>query len=247
MIASLTGIDPETSASACRSRSPTRTSRPSGRCSRSSLLADWPGGGCAVDVELSDEQRFLQQTVRKFLEHAAPLSALRERAERGEPPFDRDYWRRAAGLGLAAVLVPEEFGRHRIRAARARPGHRGGGDGPADRARPAAGRDLGRGRRAGAGRGTPDQQRAVPAGRWPRSLLAAWAVAEAPDVVGAGRGRDQPQRADGRAGCSPATRPRWRRPTSRTVLPGDAPGPTTGMASSWCPVSRRPVRPAAAQ
>jgi alkylation response protein AidB-like acyl-CoA dehydrogenase len=63
-----------------------------------------------VDVELSEEQRFLQQTVAKFLEHAVPLSALRERAERDEPPFTRAYWGQAAELGLAAVLVPEEFG-----------------------------------------------------------------------------------------------------------------------------------------
>jgi alkylation response protein AidB-like acyl-CoA dehydrogenase len=63
-----------------------------------------------VDVELSEEQRFLQQTVAKFLEHAVPLSALKERAERDEPPFTRAYWGQAAELGLAAVLVPEEFG-----------------------------------------------------------------------------------------------------------------------------------------
>jgi alkylation response protein AidB-like acyl-CoA dehydrogenase len=63
-----------------------------------------------VDVELSEEQRFLQQTVAKFLEHAVPLSALKVRAERDEPPFTRAYWGQAAELGLAAILVPEEFG-----------------------------------------------------------------------------------------------------------------------------------------
>jgi alkylation response protein AidB-like acyl-CoA dehydrogenase len=62
-----------------------------------------------VDLDLSDEQRFLQQTVRKFLENSAPLSALRERAA-SEPPLTRDYWHQAAGLGLTAILVPEEFG-----------------------------------------------------------------------------------------------------------------------------------------
>jgi alkylation response protein AidB-like acyl-CoA dehydrogenase len=63
-----------------------------------------------VDIDLSEEQRFLQQTVAKFLEHEVPLAAVKERAERGEPPFTRAYWRQAAELGLAAVLVPEEFG-----------------------------------------------------------------------------------------------------------------------------------------
>jgi alkylation response protein AidB-like acyl-CoA dehydrogenase len=63
-----------------------------------------------VDIDLSDEQRFLQETVRKFLEHEAPLSATREKAARAEPPLTRDFWRGAAELGVAAVLVPEEFG-----------------------------------------------------------------------------------------------------------------------------------------
>jgi alkylation response protein AidB-like acyl-CoA dehydrogenase len=63
-----------------------------------------------VDIDLSEEQRFLQQTVAKFLEHAVPLAALKERAERDEPPFTRAYWRQVAELGLAAIGVPEEFG-----------------------------------------------------------------------------------------------------------------------------------------
>lgn len=63
-----------------------------------------------MQVDLSDEQRFLQQTVRKFLEDAVPLAVLRERAGAGEPPVTRDYWQQAAELGLTAVLVPEEFG-----------------------------------------------------------------------------------------------------------------------------------------
>lgn len=63
-----------------------------------------------MDVDLSEEQRFLQQTVAKFFEHEVPLAALKERAERGEPAFTRAYWQQAAELGLAAVLVPEELG-----------------------------------------------------------------------------------------------------------------------------------------
>ena len=35
---------------------------------------------------------------------------MRERAGKGEPPFDRDYWQRAAELGWTAMLVPEEHG-----------------------------------------------------------------------------------------------------------------------------------------
>lgn len=63
-----------------------------------------------MDIELSDEQRFLQETVRKFLEHEAPLSAIRQRAAAGEPPLVPGYWPRAAELGVAAMFVPEEYG-----------------------------------------------------------------------------------------------------------------------------------------
>jgi alkylation response protein AidB-like acyl-CoA dehydrogenase len=64
----------------------------------------------AVDVNLTDEQRFLQETARKFLEQAAPLSALRAAAADGAPPLTRSYWEQAASLGFAAMLTPEEFG-----------------------------------------------------------------------------------------------------------------------------------------
>jgi alkylation response protein AidB-like acyl-CoA dehydrogenase len=63
-----------------------------------------------MDIELSDEQRFLQETVRKFLEHEAPVSAVRQRAADGEPPLPAGFWSRLAELGVAAMLVPEEYG-----------------------------------------------------------------------------------------------------------------------------------------
>jgi alkylation response protein AidB-like acyl-CoA dehydrogenase len=66
--------------------------------------------GGIVEVELNEEQRILQQTVREFLEREAPLSALRERAAKNDSPFDPDYWQRAATLGFAAMLVPEDLG-----------------------------------------------------------------------------------------------------------------------------------------
>jgi alkylation response protein AidB-like acyl-CoA dehydrogenase len=63
-----------------------------------------------VNVNLTDEQRFLLETARKFLEKAAPLSALRAAAADDAPPLTRAYWEQAAGLGFAAMLTPEEFG-----------------------------------------------------------------------------------------------------------------------------------------
>lgn len=63
-----------------------------------------------MEVDLNEEQRILQQTVREFLDREAPLSALRERAAKNDSPFDPDYWQRAAALGFAAMLVPEDLG-----------------------------------------------------------------------------------------------------------------------------------------
>jgi len=63
-----------------------------------------------VEIELSGEQRFLQETVRKFLEQESPLSAVRERAAKGEAPFEPGFWRQAAELGWTAMLIPEEYG-----------------------------------------------------------------------------------------------------------------------------------------
>jgi alkylation response protein AidB-like acyl-CoA dehydrogenase len=48
-------------------------------------------------------------TTQSFLEKEAPLSKLRELHAAGIS-FDPDWWQRAAELGWASLLVPEEFG-----------------------------------------------------------------------------------------------------------------------------------------
>ena len=63
-----------------------------------------------MDVDLTDEKRFLQETARKFLEQAAPVSALRQAALAGAPPLTREFWTQATGLGFAALLTPEHYG-----------------------------------------------------------------------------------------------------------------------------------------
>ncbi len=63
-----------------------------------------------MEVELSEEQRFLQDATRRFLEQESPLLTVREKAGKGEAPFERNYWQRAAELGWTAMLVPEEHG-----------------------------------------------------------------------------------------------------------------------------------------
>ena len=140
-----------------------------------------------MDIDLSDEQRFLQQTVRKFLENSAPLSALRDSATAGSSPLTTDYWRQAAGLGLTAMLVPEEFG--------------GIGTEQPVLDLVIAAEELGRQLAPGpllpvsvvadalARSGTQEQKQQYLPALADGSLLAAWAMAEATDLWEAGGGR----------------------------------------------------------
>ena len=60
-------------------------------------------------LDLSDDQQFFQETVRRFIETETPLTTVRELAD--EPDgFDRAWWRAAAELGFTSFLIPEELG-----------------------------------------------------------------------------------------------------------------------------------------
>jgi alkylation response protein AidB-like acyl-CoA dehydrogenase len=62
-----------------------------------------------VQVELSEDQQFLQETTRKFLAAESPITAVRalQHDPRG---FDAVWWRRGADLGWTSLLVPEADG-----------------------------------------------------------------------------------------------------------------------------------------
>jgi alkylation response protein AidB-like acyl-CoA dehydrogenase len=62
-----------------------------------------------MDLSMTDDQRFFQETTRKFLEQEAPLTAVRALAD--DPAgFDRRWWSRGAELGWTSLLVPEADG-----------------------------------------------------------------------------------------------------------------------------------------
>src|SRR5690242_2492204 len=59
--------------------------------------------------ETNPEQLLFASTAQAFLEKEASLSRLRELHAAGVS-FEADWWRRAAELGWASLLVPEELG-----------------------------------------------------------------------------------------------------------------------------------------
>lgn len=62
-----------------------------------------------MDNGYSDDQNFLRDTTRKFLEAEVPLTTVRDLAE-SQDGFDRGWWKRGAELGWTSMLVPEELG-----------------------------------------------------------------------------------------------------------------------------------------
>jgi alkylation response protein AidB-like acyl-CoA dehydrogenase len=62
-----------------------------------------------MDFGLSEEQRLLEETARRYLETEAPIARVREIVET-PTGHDPALWKGLAELGVAGILVPEEHG-----------------------------------------------------------------------------------------------------------------------------------------
>ena len=62
-----------------------------------------------MDFGLSEEQRLLEETIRRYLDTEAPITRVREIVETATG-HDRPLWEGLAELGVAGILVPEEHG-----------------------------------------------------------------------------------------------------------------------------------------
>lgn len=62
-----------------------------------------------MELDPTEEQRFFQETTRKFLESEMPTSRVRELAKTSDG-FDSAWWRRGAELGWTSLLVAEADG-----------------------------------------------------------------------------------------------------------------------------------------
>ena len=60
---------------------------------------------------LNEEQRFLQDTAKEFLNANAPVAALRKlRDEKDEQGYSSELWQQMAELGWAGIILPEQYG-----------------------------------------------------------------------------------------------------------------------------------------
>ncbi len=62
-----------------------------------------------MDFGLSEEQRLLEEMIRRYLDSEAPITRVREIAET-PTGHDGALWEALAELGVAGILVPEEHG-----------------------------------------------------------------------------------------------------------------------------------------
>jgi len=62
-----------------------------------------------MEFGLSDEQKLLDQTVKKFVEKEVPLERVRELAA-DRQTFDATIWKGLNELGLFGIMVPEQYG-----------------------------------------------------------------------------------------------------------------------------------------
>ena len=62
-----------------------------------------------MDFGLSDEQKLLQDTIRRYLEEKVPTTRVREIMQT-ETAHDPQVWQGLAELGITGLLIPEEHG-----------------------------------------------------------------------------------------------------------------------------------------
>nr|RAW03745.1 hypothetical protein DBT41_11360 [Aerococcus urinae] len=62
-----------------------------------------------MEFALSEEQRMLQDSVRRFLEQNAPLDKVRLAAGNTHS-VQRSLWAGASEMGIPGMLIPEDFG-----------------------------------------------------------------------------------------------------------------------------------------
>lgn len=63
-----------------------------------------------MNLDYSDDQKFLKKEARKFLEARCPMATTRSVLDDDARPFDKELWRSVVEMGWTGVAIPEEWG-----------------------------------------------------------------------------------------------------------------------------------------
>src|SRR5687768_7397348 len=64
----------------------------------------------AMNFDFSDDQKFLKNEARKFLEANCPVSRVRKVLDDDTKAYDAELWAAVAGQGWLGAAIPEEHG-----------------------------------------------------------------------------------------------------------------------------------------
>lgn len=74
-------------------------------------LPDWRREACeAMNFDFSEDQKFLKNEARRFLEANCPTSRVRKVLDDASATWDPDLWKAVAGQGWLGAAIPEEHG-----------------------------------------------------------------------------------------------------------------------------------------
>jgi len=62
-----------------------------------------------VNFDISEEQELLQETIRQYVDNECPATRIRELFDSGEG-WDPTFWKGLVEMGVAGLVVPEEYG-----------------------------------------------------------------------------------------------------------------------------------------
>ena len=64
-----------------------------------------------MSLLLNEEQQFLKDTAKEFLQKNAPISHFRNlRDSKDETGYSKEVWKQMAELGWAGILISEDYG-----------------------------------------------------------------------------------------------------------------------------------------
>src|ERR1700679_1218534 len=74
------------------------------------IHAKGPGGEDTMDFDFSEDQKFLKNEARKFLDALSPVSVVRSVLDDPDKSYDSKLWKAVAEQGWLGAAIAEEHG-----------------------------------------------------------------------------------------------------------------------------------------